>query len=260
MLLAVVLIMVIALTIAWFMGRPPFGKTPAGDRQTRIERSPNYRDGAFQNLSPTPALKEGVSYFTVFGKFFFGKSKRSKPDFILPSQKTDLHSLLPKTNCLVWFGHSSYFLQIDGKKFLIDPVFSGHASPVNFTTRSFKGSDVYTTDDMPDIDCLVITHDHWDHLDYNTAVNLLPKVRQVVTGLGVGAHLERWGYKPGVISELDWNESVKVSEGFMLHATPGRHFSGRTFKRNQTVWLSFVLDTPTKKFFLGGDSGYDFSF
>jgi hypothetical protein len=170
-----------------------FGKLPSGERLKRIERSPNYKDGQFRNLSFTPQLVDGANLFTVIRKFFFGKSKRSKPADVLPSMKTGLLNSDAGMNFLVWFGHSSYYLQVDGKKILVDPVFCGHASPFSFTAKSFPGSDVYTTDDFPEIDYLFITHDHWDHLDYKTVLKLKPKVKQVITGLGTAEHLEYWG-------------------------------------------------------------------
>jgi L-ascorbate metabolism protein UlaG (beta-lactamase superfamily) len=151
-------------------------------------------------------------------------------------------------------------MQLDGKKILVDPVFSGHASPFSFMVKSFKRSDVYSPEDFPEIDYLVITHDHWDHLDYKTVLELKPKVGKIITGLGTAAHLEHWGFDPKSIVELDWNEKTVLDSGFQVTATPGRHFSGRGFKRNQSVWCSFVLQTPSKKIFIGGDSGYDTHF
>jgi len=196
----------------------------------------------------------------VMKEFLFGKSKRAAPSVLLPSRKTDLFSLSPGENVLVWFGHSSYFLQVDGKKILVDPVLSGSASPVKFTTRSFRGSDIYMPGDIPEIDYLLISHDHWDHLDYQTIVALKPKVKKVITGLGVGAHLERWGYDPSVILEKDWYEHLDAGDGFRIDAVPARHFSGRTFTRNRSLWTSFVLTAPTMKIYIGGDSGYDIHF
>lgn len=151
-------------------------------------------------------------------------------------------------------------MQLDGKKILVDPVFSGHASPFSFMVKSFKGSDIYTPDDFPDIDYLFISHDHWDHLDYETVFKLKSKVGKIITSLGTVAHLEHWGFDPKSIVELDWNESAALDSGFQVIATPGRHFSGRGFKRNQSIWCSFVLQTPSKKIFIGGDSGYDTHF
>ncbi|CAG5068519.1 hypothetical protein DYBT9623_01250 [Dyadobacter sp. CECT 9623] len=240
-----------------FMQQPQFGRKPTGTRLERIKQSPNYRDGEFQNQSNTPALTEGSSYLKVLTKFFFGKSKFNIPGALIPSQKTDLLKLDPKENVLVWFGHSSYFMQIDGKTFLVDPVLSGSASPISFTTPSFKGSDVYTVADFPAIDYLLISHDHYDHLDYKTILELKPKVKQVITGLGTGEHFEYWGYEPSKVIEKDWDETVDLGAGFQIHITPGRHFSGREFARNKALWVSMVLQTPNKKIFIGGDSGYD---
>ncbi len=108
-------------------------------------------------------------------------------------------------NIWVWMGHSSYFMQIDGKTILVDPVLSGAASPLSFITKSFPGSDIYTTDDIPAIDFLFISHDHWDHLDYDTIKKLQPKIKTIITGLGTGEHVERWGFKKEMIIEKDWN-------------------------------------------------------
>lgn len=242
------------------MRQPSFGRLASGKRFERMLASPNYRDGQFQNLSKTPALTEGVSYWGVIKEFFFTKKERRKPVHELPSKKVDLLHLDVNEDVLVWFGHSSYFMQLDGKKILVDPVFSGHASPVNFTTPAFKGTDAYTVHDLPAIDYLFITHDHWDHLDYRTVVALKPKVKTVITGLGVGAHLERWGYKTDMIIEEDWNEEIALDEGFVVNTAPARHFSGRGLKRNVTLWSSFVLTTSTRRVYIGGDSGYDTHF
>jgi len=253
-------ILVLAVGTFYFINRPEFGKMPSGERLERIEKSPNYRDEKFQNLSFTPDLAEGETMLKVLKKFFFEKDKRSKPGSLLPSQKTDLFALKPEENIIVWFGHSSYFMQIDGKKFLVDPVFSGAASPIPATTRSFPGSDVYTAADFPDIDYLFISHDHWDHLDYQSVMQLKPKIKAIITGLGTGEHLEYWGFDPKIIIEKDWNETIDLGNGFIVHTTPGRHFSGRSFTRNKALWMSFVLQTPSRKIFIGGDSGYDTHF
>lgn len=260
MMIALLILILIILGIALFLRTPVFGSPASGTRLKRIEASPNYRKGQFQNSSFTPNLKEGTSMVSVFKDFFFNRSPRNKPSTILPSKKTNLLTLDPNENVLVWFGHSSYYFQADGKKFLVDPVFSGHASPFSFTTNSFPGSDVYRVDDLPFIDFLLLSHDHYDHLDYTTIIKLKDKVGHIITGLGTGAHLERWGFAPAQITELDWEESTSFAEGFTLTATPARHFSGRTLKPNSVLWCSFVLQTPTLRLFIGGDSGYDTHF
>ena len=234
---------------------PKFGKIPSGERLERINRSPNFRNGIFQNLNVTPQLAEDAKFTEMMKNMITSKGRRPKQK--IPSVKTDLKQLLPKENLLVWFGHSSYFMQIDGRKFLVDPVFSGHASPFSFSIKSFDGTDIYSADDLPKIDYLVITHDHWDHLDYKTAVQLRPKVQKVITSLGCGEHLEYWGFKKDQLIEKDWFESEVLEKGFKVTATPARHFSGRGFKHKRTLWSSFVLETPTQKIFIGGDGGYD---
>ncbi len=250
----------VSVTTAFFINQKSFGKAPSGERMKRIQQSPNYRDGSFQNLNFTPVFAEDVNKLDMIRDGIFKISKRKAPSVSLPSVKTNLHQLDPEKDVLVWFGHSSYFMQIDGKKILVDPVFSGHASPVSFMISSFKGSDVYTPEDMPDIDYLIITHDHWDHMDYPTLLKLKQKTGKVITGLGNGSNLEYWGFDPKKIVELDWFEQSVPDSGFVITATPGRHFTGRSPKRNQTIWCSFVFQTPTKKIFIGGDSGYDTHF
>jgi len=249
-----VLLSIVAFVI---LQQSQFGKLPSGERLDRIKKSPNYKDGSFQNQSITPVMTEGVSYLTIGKEFFFGKKKRLSPTDIIPSTKTDLLNLDKNKDVLVWFGHSSYFMQIDGKRILVDPVFSGNASPFSFSVKAFKGTDAYTTADIPEIDYLFISHDHWDHLDYETIMELKPKIRKVICGLGVGEDFEYWGFDKHSITEMDWNEQVTLDSGFVANAVPARHFSGRGLKRNQTLWTSFVLQTPAMKIYIGGDGGYD---
>jgi L-ascorbate metabolism protein UlaG (beta-lactamase superfamily) len=151
-------------------------------------------------------------------------------------------------------------LQLEGKKILLDPVFSNNASPIAGSVKAYKGTNVYTAADMPDIDYLLISHDHYDHLDYPTILALKDKIKKVICGLGVGAHFEHWGYKPEQIIEKDWNEKEEVGNGFTIYTETARHKSGRTLKQDNTLWMSFVLQTPTMKIFLSGDSGYDTHF
>ncbi len=253
-------ILVITLTTIVIINQAQFGKLPSGKRMDRIKQSSHYIDNQFYNINSTPTFTEGISKYEMIRDGIFKINKRKAPGTSLPSIKTDLKNLDPEKNLLIWFGHSSYFLQIDGKKILVDPVFSGHASPFSFMVKSFKGSNIYTPKDFPEINYLFITHDHWDHLDYQTLMKLKLKVGKIITGLGTGAHLEHWGFERNKIVELDWFDQTVVDSGFIVAATPGRHFTGRTFKRNQTLWCSFVLQTPSKKIFIGGDSGYDTHF
>jgi L-ascorbate metabolism protein UlaG (beta-lactamase superfamily) len=260
MAIVIIVLLILVVAIALFLNTSRFGKIPSGDEKLKIQQSPQYKKDQFENQSFTPMMTEGVNYATITWDFFFSKPKYSNPPKPIPSVKTDLKKLDPKVDVLVWFGHSSYFMQIDGKTFLVDPVLSGLASPVPYTTTSFPGSDVYSPDDFPVIDFLFITHDHWDHLDYPIVVKLKSKVKRVVTSLGVGSHLRHWGFAPEIISETDWNAFTDLSNGFSVHTKSARHFSGRGFTRNQSLWCSFVLKTPTQKIYIGGDSGYDSHF
>ncbi len=256
--IATVLVFVVCVII--FMSRAQFGAKPQGERLQQTQQSPNWRDGQFQNQSVTPQLTEGASFLSVSKEFFFGDKSRRKPHGTLPSGKVGLHQLDAHADVLVWFGHSSYFIQVGGKKLLVDPVFSGNASPIKGTTRSFDGSDVYSADDIPALDYLFITHDHWDHLDFSTVQKLRSKTGRIITAAGVGAHLERWGFDASKITELDWYADTLLEGGLHVRAMPSRHFSGRGFKRNQSLWASFILTAPDMKLYLGGDSGYDTHF
>ena len=242
-----------------FLHTERFGKYPSKERLSRIEQSPNYKNGSFQNLHETPMLTEGVGYGKVMYEFLFS-SKPKEPSRKIPSIKTDLKALKAGENVLIWMGHSSYFMQLDGKKILIDPVLSGNASPLSFTTKAYTGTDIYTTDDIPEIDFLFLSHDHWDHMDYRTLKKLKSKIKKVITGLGNGAHLEAWGFESETILEGDWYDTFSFDDGFEAHVTPARHFSGRGFARGKTLWASFVLKTPTTTIYIGGDSGYDTHF
>ncbi len=252
-LLAIIVIIVIAV---FLLGRSaPIGTLATGERLEKMSSNPNFKNGAYENLEVTPAIKEGVSSFEILRSFFFGKDKRNVPSKPLPSIKTDLKNLDINENLLVWFGHSSYLLQLDGKRILVDPVFNKYASPVPFGIKAFQMTYNYTAADMPDIDVLVITHDHFDHLDYSTFEEIKGRTKQIVTSLGVGAHFEKWGYPTDKIHELYWGESFQV-DSLTFTAAPARHFAGRWFKRNTSLWSAFVLQSPTYKLLLGGDSGY----
>ena len=231
------------------------GRLPSGARLERIEKSPHYKDGEFQNELETVTMTSDKSFFGAMYDFLFKSYPNTVPDSV-PAIKTDLKRLDPVADWLVWFGHSSYLMQLSGKKILVDPVFY-KASPVSFINKAFKGTDIYKPADMPEIDYLVITHDHWDHLDYRTAKELKSHVKHVICGLGVGADFEYWGYGSSQITEMDWGDSVSIG-GFKFYCLPARHFSGRWLSRNKTLWASFLAESPAqKKFYFGGDGGYD---
>lgn len=231
-----------------------FGRLPKGTRLERIQQSTNYKSGSFQNLSPTAALREDASFCKMI-KDFTNKPKSVRPAAPLKIQRHDIAAM--QAPSIVWFGHSSYLLKLEELTLIVDPVFSGHASPVKFFGKSFEGTDIFDTDQFGGIDYVLITHDHYDHMDYETILKLKNKVKHFYTSLGVGSHLEYWGVPADKITELDWWETAQIKDNVSITATPSRHFSGRGVKRAQTLWSSFVLKTAKENLFLGGDSGYD---
>lgn len=235
------------------------GQNPAGEDLRQIRDSINYRDGAFQNLKPTEITLKEASFFKML-RDFINKPKSASPPISLPGIKTDLRSLNSEEPVLIWFGHSSYLISYKGTTILVDPVLSGNASPVSFFAKSFAGTDIYTADDFPHIDVMILTHDHYDHLDYKTIRDLQLKTTHYYVPLGVASHLKFWGVEADKITSLNWWESAPISGGFKLTATPARHFSGRGLKRNQTLWTSYVLRMDPFSIFIGGDSGYDTHF
>ena len=251
----IVLLVSLGLYGWYFLGKPIFGQLPKGKRLARIEQSPNYKGGSFVNLEHTPNFAPGINTWDAI-KSFLHKPKNTEPEKAIPWVETNLKSIELNGVKLVWFGHSSYYLIADGLKILVDPVFSGNAAPVKLFGKSFNGTNRVDVGSFPEIDVLIITHDHYDHLDYETIQQLKGKFKKIVTSLGVGAHLNDWGISDEQIVELDWWESTEIEKGFSLKAAPARHFSGRKFTNNQSLWSAFILKTPKHKLFLGGDSGY----
>ncbi|MBL7864890.1 MAG: MBL fold metallo-hydrolase [Cyclobacteriaceae bacterium] len=239
----------------FYMKQEKFGQAPGEKRVAAFSASPNFKDNIFQNLETTPELVDGRAFDVMF-TYFFKTFPRVRPVDTIPSVKNDLRSIPLDSNILVWFGHSSFYIQLDGKRFLADPVFSGNASPVPETNTSFAGTDIYTADDLPNIDYIFLTHDHYDHVDYETLTALRTKTGKVICGLGIGEHLELWGFSKEQIIERDWHEHVNLDSGFTAFVEPARHFSGRGLTRNNTLWASYLLQTPTMKIYMGGDSGY----
>ena len=189
-------------------------------------------------------------------EFLVAKRENARPAQPLPLVNTDLASVPRDRDTLIWLGHSSWYLQLAGKRILIDPVFSSYAAPFSFLNKAFAGDYPWTAQNMPEIDLLIISHDHYDHLDYATIKALMPKIKRVITPLGVGSHLRYWGMNGGIIDERDWNQSVRIDDALLIHVLPARHFSGRGLKRNQTLWASFMFETPEQKVYYSGDSGY----
>lgn len=246
----------LALGIVLYLQQPKFGDLPAGARLERIKSSQNYADGQFQNLVPIPK-REGRSSASLWWEYLFKSKERLRPADSIPVMKTDLKALDKSQDIVVWLGHSSYFLQLGGKRVLIDPVFSVYAAPVPFVNKAFPGTtNLYTAEDMPEIDVLLVSHDHWEHLDYLAVTALKPKIKAVICGLGVGAYFEQWGFAAESIHEADWFTKLEMEHGFSVHVLPARHYSSRMLSRNKTLWAGFAIVTPQHKVFISGDGGY----
>lgn len=239
-----------------FMNQSSFGRLPRGERLEKISKSPNYRDGKFQNITPTEVMATDKSKMSSLIDFMFRKVDDLRPQNAVPALKTDLKSFRRDENVLVWLGHSTCYMQIDGVRMLIDPVLV-MASPVSFINKPFEGADLYTPDDIPAIDYMIVTHDHWDHLDYKTVMALKERTGTIICGLGVGEHFEYWGFDKEKIVELDWNEQATLNKGMVIHCLPARHFSGRGLTADKTLWASFMVTSPSLNIYISGDSGYD---
>lgn len=195
------LVVILSVVTYFYMRQPMFGALPEGKRLELIQKSSNYKDGSFRNTTEMPIISKGYTMAGEAWKTFAKENPRKVPTDVIPSVKTNLKTLNPTENVMIWFGHSSFFLQIDGVKILVDPVFSENASPIPGSVKAFKGTNVYSAEDMPEIDYLLLSHDHYDHLDYETITALKPKIKSIICGLGAGAHFEKWGYNPNQILE-----------------------------------------------------------
>lgn len=239
---------------------PEFGAKSKGEYKERIEKSGNYKNGKFRNLAETVVMKN-MDWSTMPGYFTNGDKI---PDWSIPVEKLrpDYFENFPDSlTRLTWFGHSALLMEIDGKKIFLDPMLGPVPAPhQTLGPRRFNDTLPIAIEDLPKLDAVIISHDHYDHLDYGSIRKLNDKVDKFLVPLGVGAHLRAWGVADQKIAELDWWDGFDL-EGIKLVATPARHFSGRgVLDRFSTLWCSWVIQGSDKNIFFGGDSGYDASF
>ena len=234
-----------------------FGEKVSGARLERVLASPRFVDGAFRNtVARTPVMKRGSGLGTV-GQFLFGGERRTPPA-PLPADDPRAAWERPADSGLraTWLGHSTVLVEIDGLRILTDPVWGDRASPSRFAgPKRFQPVPVPIAA-LPPLDAVIISHDHYDHLDYPTILALAERDVPFYTSLGVGAHLESWGIAPARIVELDWWESAQLPRAELsITAAPSRHFSGRGITRNATLWSSFAVRSARHSFFFSGDTG-----
>jgi L-ascorbate metabolism protein UlaG (beta-lactamase superfamily) len=234
-----------------------FGSRAAGARLERMRSSPRFLDGIFRNTAAvTPTLKRGSGFATV-GEFLFGGQRRTPPA-PLPADDPRPVWLRPAETGLraTWLGHSTVLLEIDGVRILTDPVWGERASPYGFAgPKRFQPVPVPIAS-LPPLDAVIVSHDHYDHLDHPTILELARLDVPFYTSLGVGAHLQAWGVPPERIVELDWWETAELPRGELrITAAPSQHFSGRGVRRNVTLWSSFVMRSARHGVFFSGDTG-----
>lgn len=246
--------------IVYFRTADRIGSNPEGARLQRIQALPNYRDGKLHNLEPTDMNMPFTVMLKVMWTMLKGADGR-EPKAPLPTVAFDRAAwdkVSVEEVAVCWFGHSCVLIKLNGLTFLTDPVFGERASTFTFAgPKRFPYTERITVDQLPRIDALLLSHDHYDHLCHETISQLIAqrKVDRTFAALGVGAHLERWGMDPAAITELAWWEEVVVGP-VKLTFTPTRHFTGRGLtNRFSTLWGSFVLE-GTKRIYFGADSGY----
>ncbi|MFJ9814986.1 MBL fold metallo-hydrolase [Streptomyces sp. NPDC101151] len=237
-----------------------FGVDPGGERLARIRRSPHFKDGVFQNPGGTARTRPSGSMLD-FAKVFFDKDVRPlrAPRGTVPVHATTLADLAkaPATGLRVtWMGHSSVLAEIDGHRVLFDPVWGERCSPFPFAGPKRLHPVPLPLAALGPVDVVVISHDHYDHLDMPTIKALAGTDTVFAVPLGVGAHLEHWGVSADRLRELDWHEATKIG-GLTLTATPARHFCGRGLRNTQhTLWASWVVAGEEHRIYHSGDTGY----
>lgn len=222
-----------------------------------VHTSKNYQNGQFQNLVSTGLNTTDQSMIKTTIDFLRSNPNRT-PSAPLPVVKNSISAEFDQDSLRVtWLGHSTLLIEIDGMVILTDPMFSDRASPVSFAgPKRFATDLAFEIQDLPEIDAVLISHDHYDHLDYRTILSLQEKVALFYVPLGVGDHLRRWGIVERKIAELDW-WGERVHGPLKIVATPARHFSGRSLTdRNKTLWASWSILGKNQRIFFGGDSGY----
>lgn len=236
-----------------------FGAKPNKEDQLRYAKSKNWKNGKFQNSKPTKVLTN----FWDIGSILFQQLKNRdlrEPTTPLPVMPLDKASFLAKDEetKIVWYGHSVLLIRMMGKTILIDPMLGSNAAPISpRSVNRFSLNSLNLINDFPELDFILISHDHYDHLDYDSIVKLIPKTKQFLVALGVKRHLIKWGIPKDQIHEFDWWDQ-KMVEGIEITFTPSQHMSGRGLvDRNKSLWGGWSLQSNREKIWFSGDGGYD---
>ncbi|MFG2531309.1 MBL fold metallo-hydrolase [Streptomyces sp. NPDC048516] len=236
-----------------------FGAVPTGERLARLRRSPQFVDGQFRNPVETRQLLNGSALPMVRTQLSREGRRRRAPVGRIPVYRpTAADGTEPPASGLrlTWMGHSSVLAEIDGQRVLFDPVWSERCSPFTWAGPKRMHPVPIELDELEPVDVVVISHDHYDHLDMPTVQGLTGAGAAFVVPLGVGADLEFWGVPAERITELDWHESTRIG-GLTLTATPAQHFCGRGLRGPQhTLWASWVVAGPDHRIYHSGDTGY----
>jgi len=254
LLLAVIFILTIVISTDFFRS---FGSTVRGDDLVRLKRSPHFNGKTFAN----PVATQVIPKFTFWGmmkRWWSEKGERRprKPLAIATPHADEFRNPPPTGIRLAWLGHSTVLLEVEGVRILTDPVWAKRCSPSSLAGPKRFHPPPLAIDDLPHLDAIIISHDHYDHLDRTAVKKLACRGVLFITSLGVGSHLKKWGIPPRQIRELDWWESHTLDSGSItITATPARHFSGRGLSRNRTFWSSWVILGKSKRIFFCGDTG-----
>ncbi|WP_372755006.1 MBL fold metallo-hydrolase [Mariniflexile sp.] len=259
-------IFIASLVVAYFLFvgfYPSFGGDLSKERQTEYASSEQFNNGKFENTKPVNMELSFFETLSLFRKFLFTKVENGRPKNDIAVNKIDSLSIAnyASPTRFVWFGHSSFLIQMNHKNILLDPMFSPVPAPHNILGgKRFSAELPIEVQKLPKIDAVLISHDHYDHLDYESISILKDKVATFYTPLGVGVHLEAWGVSKENIIELDWWQETMFDD-LKFICTPARHFSGRKFNNRQsTLWSSWVIQSDMENIFFSGDSGYDSHF
>lgn len=239
---------------------PAFGGNPSQEQKEAYKGFNHYVNGKFVNQVPTKLKKSASDLLSMMKDSILGAKDRNPPAQI-PVSVIDWNKIQSEEDSLTWFGHSAFLLSIDQKKIFVDPMLGRVPSPVSFWGGKRYSEDMlHIIDEMPHIDAVFITHDHYDHLDYPSIRKLRSKVDYYFVPLGVSAHLIRWGISKEKITELNWWDETQF-QGLTVAFTPSKHYSGRgLFNRNTTLWGGWVILGEKTRFFTSGDGGYDAHF